>query len=170
MPTFLMFQRLLKYNFQVTWPAAATECCKKNMTLMTIETIAEKNCLANEIFKSISSKFFETVFFIAFHVLASYWGDTRVNWWLSLTDNCNEGQWYWCYGNNQVRFIDKSIPLFNPGEPNNAGNAEHCGVMATTTPIASNDVACGGYSFTYICEVFTYIRNATLKHNASKGS
>jgi hypothetical protein len=36
---------------QLSWQDAATKCCKKNMTLLAIETIEEKNCFVNDIVK-----------------------------------------------------------------------------------------------------------------------
>jgi aryl-phospho-beta-D-glucosidase BglC (GH1 family) len=56
-----------------------------------------------------------------------------MQWWLSATDFCNEGAWYWCYGNQTVRFFDNSITPFEPTQPDNWLDQEHCAMTKDLT-------------------------------------
>uniref|UniRef100_I3N0C4 C-type lectin domain family 4 member K n=2 Tax=Ictidomys tridecemlineatus TaxID=43179 RepID=I3N0C4_ICTTR len=59
--------------------------------------------------------------------------------WIGLTKTGSEGNWYWM---DNTPFNDPSLRFWIPGEPNNAGNNEHCADMRFPLLMSWNDASC----------------------------
>jgi hypothetical protein len=131
------------------------------MSLMAFETLEESNCVVNNIYKSIGP--LRLIFKFPVHYFlkckATYWGESQKSWWFAASDHCNEANWYWCYGNSQVRFFDKAFNPFglNSPDPDNYQNVEHCALIRYFEPMQGNDITCGSYQSNYICEVWVVL-------------
>ncbi|XP_011363916.1 C-type lectin domain family 4 member K [Pteropus vampyrus] len=69
--------------------------------------------------------------------------------WIGLTKTGSEGDWYWV---DDTPF-DKvqSMRFWIPGEPNNAGNSEHCANLKMSSLQSWNDASCDSH-FLFICK------------------
>uniref|UniRef100_A0A2K5TX38 C-type lectin domain family 4 member K n=1 Tax=Macaca fascicularis TaxID=9541 RepID=A0A2K5TX38_MACFA len=72
-----------------------------------------------------------------------------LTYWIGLTKAGMEGDWFWV---DDTPF-DKvqSAKFWIPGEPNNAGNNEHCGNIRVSSLQAWNDAQCDK-TFLFICK------------------
>uniref|UniRef100_A0A8C9QKS2 C-type lectin domain family 4 member K n=1 Tax=Spermophilus dauricus TaxID=99837 RepID=A0A8C9QKS2_SPEDA len=59
--------------------------------------------------------------------------------WIGLTKTGSEGNWYWT---DNTPFNDPSLRFWIPGEPNNAGNNEHCADIRFPLLMSWNDASC----------------------------
>ncbi|XP_065349858.1 macrophage mannose receptor 1-like [Cloeon dipterum] len=122
-------------NAQKTWQEAASECCLRNMQLLSIEDAAETMCLATMLAKS-------------------NYGFGGTSWFTAGSDEFHEGQFTWCTANTATNI--SSGFRWNAGEPNNDKGTENCiqmivGGGSPPENVNFNDVNCGS-TIKFICE------------------
>ncbi|XP_065346631.1 macrophage mannose receptor 1-like [Cloeon dipterum] len=116
------------------WPGAASQCCARNMKLVSFETAADYLC-------------FSKMLQVPNYGLGGAW-------WTSGS-NIFSGFYLWCTGDlasnvtSDIKFVS--------GEPNNAGGNENCIEMVVgggTPPnnLLMNDRPCTAYTTRYVCE------------------
>ena len=67
--------------------------------------------------------------------------------WMGGSDLVKEGDFVWTDGTH----LPLNASVWNPGEPNNVGNVEHCTIIVTTV-YKLNDIPCD-LKLPYICQI-----------------
>lgn len=78
-------------------------------------------------------------------------------WWLASSEYCKDGNWNWCYGNEEWKVLDRSIAMFDVNQPDNWWNIEHCAAASVLKDMKLNDLPCDSsvvtVEYPFICEV-----------------
>ncbi|XP_029792177.1 C-type lectin domain family 4 member K [Suricata suricatta] len=106
-----------------TWYSAQQFCVSRNSQLTSVTSESEQEFL----YKMAGGLFY----------------------WIGLTKAGSEGDWYWVDDTpfNKVQ----SARFWIPGEPNNAGNNEHCANIKMSSLQSWNDASCDN-KFLFICK------------------
>ncbi|XP_018523555.1 lactose-binding lectin l-2-like [Lates calcarifer] len=116
--------RCYKYvSTPMTWADAELYCVSQRANLVSIHSLEEQNFVKTLI------KTFDTA---------------EKQTWIGLSDIHKEGTWMWSDGCT-VNFV-----LWNPGEPNNVGENEHCTHNYLGTDVKWNDINCS-HTFNFVC-------------------
>ncbi|XP_052062580.1 perlucin-like protein [Mytilus californianus] len=108
------------------WHYAAKQCNNMGGYLVKIEDSAENSWVVSKLYESVK------------HNYGS---------WIGMADFKKEGDWRWVHDSDKVRYSQ-----WYPGEPNNNGRNEDCGLLMTVFKYKWNDVRCNLDNTGYICE------------------